>query len=305
MKQPKRALRANLRLRLAQRVAPDPTEALWELPELRTARVVHLFAPLPGEPDLRALAARLLANGTRILLPAGSNTDPQCRQFVGAWAADGPWPTAAGPLSDDVPDLILVPGLAFDRKGRRLGRGGGYYDRLLARHADALRVAVCAEDQLIEEVPTDPWDEAMHLVWTPGLVCRVPPVQHVVGGAWVREGCLFVGLRRPGGPDGARWEVPGGKVSPGEDAAEALRREWREELGVAVEVGPPVARGMATRPRLTVDLDVRRVVASGTPRPEAHAAVRWVPAGALPELDWAAADRAILPALVAATAHVR
>lgn len=65
-------------------------------------------------------------------------------------------------VSDDQRVVILVPGMAFDRAGGRLGRGRGWYDRALAAHPDAIRVACCFDMQVVDEVPLDPWDVPMH-----------------------------------------------------------------------------------------------------------------------------------------------
>ena len=62
-------------------------------------------------------------------------------------------------------NLFLVPGIAFDRSGGRLGRGGGHYDRLLARRGpEAVAVGICYSDRLIENVPREPWDECVEIV---------------------------------------------------------------------------------------------------------------------------------------------
>ena len=58
-------------------------------------------------------------------------------------------------------DLIIVPGVAFDRKGNRLGRGRGYYDRFLCQHLDVKRIGICFNFQLLEEIPTEPFDITM------------------------------------------------------------------------------------------------------------------------------------------------
>ena len=58
-------------------------------------------------------------------------------------------------------DLIIVPGVAFDRHGNRIGRGKGYYDRFLCQHLDVKRIGICFDFQLVDEVPTDPLDIKM------------------------------------------------------------------------------------------------------------------------------------------------
>ena len=64
------------------------------------------------------------------------------------------------PYSGDF-DLIVVPGVAFDRKGNRLGRGRGYYDRFLSQHLDVKRIGICFDFQMVDEVPAEPFDIRM------------------------------------------------------------------------------------------------------------------------------------------------
>ena len=62
-------------------------------------------------------------------------------------------------------DLVIVPGVAFDMHGFRLGRGGGYYDRYLARFSrNTATIGVCFDIQFVEEIPTEPTDIAVHAV---------------------------------------------------------------------------------------------------------------------------------------------
>ena len=61
-------------------------------------------------------------------------------------------------------DLIIVPGVAFDRKGNRLGRGRGYYDRFLCQHLDVKRIGICFDFQLVDEVPAEDFDIRMNEV---------------------------------------------------------------------------------------------------------------------------------------------
>ncbi len=63
-------------------------------------------------------------------------------------------------------DLIIVPGVAFDRNGNRLGRGRGYYDRFLCQHLDVKRIGICFDFQLVDEIPTEPFDIRMDEVIT-------------------------------------------------------------------------------------------------------------------------------------------
>ena len=58
-------------------------------------------------------------------------------------------------------DLMVVPGVAFDRKGNRIGRGKGYYDRFLSQHLEVKRIGICFDFQLVDEVPAEPFDIRM------------------------------------------------------------------------------------------------------------------------------------------------
>ncbi|EJW99876.1 5-formyltetrahydrofolate cyclo-ligase [gut metagenome] len=63
-------------------------------------------------------------------------------------------------------DLIIVPGMAFDKQGHRLGRGKGYYDRLLPKIPQAYKIGICFPFQLLEEIPTEPFDICMDEILT-------------------------------------------------------------------------------------------------------------------------------------------
>lgn len=68
-------------------------------------------------------------------------------------------------------DLILTPGIAFDKKGNRLGRGGGFYDRLLPQYK-AIRAGICFDFQLLEKIPSEPHDCKMDFIITPSHVFK-------------------------------------------------------------------------------------------------------------------------------------
>ncbi len=117
-----------------------------------------------------------------------------------------------------------------------------------------------------------------------------------MAGALIADGRLLVAQRaRPVELDGL-WELPGGKVADGETDGQALARELREELGVAVAVGERLGADVALSPTLT--LRAYRVTRQdGDPHPHDHRALRWVDAAELDELAWVPADIAWLPAL--------
>jgi 8-oxo-dGTP diphosphatase len=122
------------------------------------------------------------------------------------------------------------------------------------------------------------------------------PNQIVVAGAVIAESRVLVAQRLRPPELAGRWELPGGKVGPGETEPEALSRELAEELGVAVAVGPRLGDDI----RLTESTTLRAYqvsLISGEPQPHDHRALRWVPAEQLHEIDWVPADRGFLAAL--------
>jgi 8-oxo-dGTP diphosphatase len=121
-------------------------------------------------------------------------------------------------------------------------------------------------------------------------------MQIVVAGALITRGALLVAQRRRPPELAGLWELPGGKVAPGETEGQSLIRELREELGVDVLVGDrlgddvAIGTGLILRAYLVTQTD-------GTLHPHDHGALRWVNAAELSDLPWVPADRAWLPAL--------
>lgn len=139
------------------------------------AKSVLLFAPLLDEPDIWPLLTEALAAGKPVALPAfipGTNVyaarqiiDPAHDIIAGQFGIREPLPSCP-----EVPlnrlDLVLVPGLAFDACGARLGRGKGFYDRLLA----AVRGTMCGvafDEQMVDAVPVGPLDIRLNCILTP------------------------------------------------------------------------------------------------------------------------------------------
>lgn len=146
------------------------------LPELGSPGTVALYAALPDEADPGPVRARLEARGCRIGLPRVR--DDGALDVV---AADGPLePGFRGvlePGGEPLPlhgiDVVVVPGVAFDRDGGRLGRGGGHYDRLLgALPASATRVGFAFAFQLVDHVPLLDHDQPVDVIVTDEEVVR-------------------------------------------------------------------------------------------------------------------------------------
>ncbi|MEZ4321018.1 MAG: (deoxy)nucleoside triphosphate pyrophosphohydrolase [Myxococcota bacterium] len=120
------------------------------------------------------------------------------------------------------------------------------------------------------------------------------PSIRVVAGAVLDGESVLCALRSPTMSTPNRWELPGGKVEPGESDASALVRELREELGITVRVGAHLGTSVHGRIELVAYL---ATLESGVPRPTEHAEIRWVPATELGALDWADADVPLVHAL--------
>ena len=138
---------------------------LEDLAAWRRAKTVALYAPIRDEldPSSLVISARLLDK--RLVYPRVAGQG-QPLEFRPGQLSPGTWgiPEPSGEL---VPareiDLVVVPGLAFDRGGGRLGQGGGFYDRTLAL-TPAVRVGLCFDEQLIDAAPMGEHDAWMHVV---------------------------------------------------------------------------------------------------------------------------------------------
>lgn len=152
---------------------------IFELPELEAAQTVALYQALRNEIELRALWDALAGTGKRVLFPrihpgtrvlAFAPVDDPAELTVGALGVRQPPPERDVPLEEI--DAFVVPALAFDPAGRRLGRGGGYYDATLAAAPAALRIGPCLESQLRQRLPVEAHDAPVDLVVTQERVLR-------------------------------------------------------------------------------------------------------------------------------------
>ncbi|MFF1686413.1 MULTISPECIES: 5-formyltetrahydrofolate cyclo-ligase [unclassified Streptomyces] len=158
------------------------------LPELAGARTVAAYVSVGREPGTRELLDALHARGVRVLLPvllddndldwgAYDGQGSLARvQHAGKMALLEPAGERLGTEAVVEADTVLLPGLAVDGRGMRLGRGGGSYDRVLARleraDADPALVVLLYDGEVVEHVPEEPHDRPVHAVVTPSGVRR-------------------------------------------------------------------------------------------------------------------------------------
>lgn len=179
----KKALRTQMRARLAH-LEPAEREVasaairrrLESHQESPAPRVVLGYLALPTEPEVWPTLQAWAAAGVIVGLPRwrAATQDYEVAQVdAGASLQVGPYgvlepPAEASVVAMERLDLILVPGLAFDPSGRRLGRGKGFFDRLLSFAGRARRWGVAFDFQVVAEVPAEPHDVNVHFLVTPG-----------------------------------------------------------------------------------------------------------------------------------------
>lgn len=154
---------------------------LESLPILQRARCVQTYVSLPQEVDTHELIRRLLRAGKRVAVPRVVEENLLQQYFIsdfaelqtGAFGILEPRLDSAQPATTEAFDLVLVPGLAFDRAGNRLGAGKGYYDRFLAG-MKAPKIALAFAFQIVEQVPIVPHDQRVDMIVTEDevITCR-------------------------------------------------------------------------------------------------------------------------------------
>ena len=157
-------------------------DRVMDLPEIRSAceqgQPIACYVSRSEEPPTTRLRDRLLDAGAILLLPRIHGDDlqwiqvtPQTTWSVNRWGIEEP---EGNPFLDS-PALWIVPALAIDADGHRLGQGGGFYDRALARFPNGQTViAIVFDDELIDHVPHEEHDQVVDIAVTPERVARLP-----------------------------------------------------------------------------------------------------------------------------------
>ena len=151
--------KAGMSARICRQVLADPHWA--------KANNVFLYHALTDEVDTTMLIDAAMHEGKTVLLPVIDGDDLRLKIHTGA--------TQTGSYSIQEPigeeftcykeiALAIVPGMAFDKKGNRLGRGRGFYDRTLPKLAEAYKIGLCFPFQLLESIPCEAYDIKMDAV---------------------------------------------------------------------------------------------------------------------------------------------
>jgi 5-formyltetrahydrofolate cyclo-ligase len=155
----------------AEKVAYDTqvNEKLWEFIQEKKCKAIHLYLPMGSEIDLYPLIQKLLNEKVKVYSPKTlKNRKLEHLELhsleeleKGLWGTEHPKNSKA---YEGTFDLIVVPGLAFDKDCNRLGYGGGYYDNFLKDHKEAHKVAAVYPFQIVEQVPVEAHDAKVGLV---------------------------------------------------------------------------------------------------------------------------------------------
>ncbi len=156
---------------------------LLTLPAYQRAQRLLCTVSFGSELDTSGIIDRARADGKHVVLPRVDKssadlllflTDTDARLETSSWGIAEP-PLNATMVDSGELDLVIVPGLAFDRAGNRLGYGRGYFDRLLAQlPVRATRVALCFECQVVDAVPVLDTDEKIDILVTVAAVTHIP-----------------------------------------------------------------------------------------------------------------------------------
>lgn len=149
-------------------------EKLFQTDAYREAQFLYGYLSFNQEVRTRPILQRAWADGKRVAVPKVIG-DEMRFIWLGSFddLSEGRFgilePTNDGPVADDDTALVLMPGLAFDRQGRRVGYGGGYYDRWLAEHPGHRTIALCYDFQLLENLETEAHDIRVDIVITEAM----------------------------------------------------------------------------------------------------------------------------------------
>lgn len=148
-------------------------------PEFDRAEVIALYSPVHGEVETSEVMRRALVAGKKVLFPAVCGEALRFYRVAGqdelrkgAFGIHEPC-TAQQTISPDAADIIVLPGVAFDLSGRRIGYGKGFYDRAIHHlEGQGRLVGFCHDFQLVDEIAGEPHDVAIDIIFTDQRIVR-------------------------------------------------------------------------------------------------------------------------------------
>ena len=151
------------------RLSGDIVQRVIQLDKWQKANTLLLYHALPDEVDTSGLIAQAVQAGKRVLLPVVVGDNLELREYKAAGnLTEGAFhimePTGTAFTDYAAIDLAIVPGVAFTAAGQRLGRGRGYYDRLLCRLPHVYKIGICWPFQLLDTLPAEPHDIVMDAI---------------------------------------------------------------------------------------------------------------------------------------------
>lgn len=165
------SLDKNIKLRADEKIR----KSLFESEIYKNSKVIFIYVNMDSEINTIDIIKELLASDKTIAVPKVIPVSLKERQMKalkinsllqlnesGAFGILEP-SVECEDISEDV-DLIIIPGLAFDINGNRLGYGGGFYDRFLSKYPNSKRVALCYDFQVFDEIPHEFFDEKVDLI---------------------------------------------------------------------------------------------------------------------------------------------
>ena len=169
-----RKIRAQIPSETRKHADSQIAERLFNRPEYRDARIIYCYMSFKDEADTASIIDESLRLGKQVALPRVSGKRKMefffisgqkdlVTGFMGIKEPAGYCLEASAPSEDA---LVLLPGLAFDRSGARLGYGGGFYDTYLAKHAGFKKSALAYSAQIAPEIPTEPVDVKTDMIIT-------------------------------------------------------------------------------------------------------------------------------------------
>ena len=139
------------------------TELLLATDAYRQAKTIYGYLPYNQEVRTVAMLEQAIRDGKRVAVPKCYSDEMKFifmedLSLVEKGYANIPEPIADGPIADDETALVLMPGLAFDPQGHRIGYGGGFYDKFLAAEPNHPTLALCYDFQMLPHLETEEFD---------------------------------------------------------------------------------------------------------------------------------------------------